>query len=85
MAAPSLGGGALLMGDFVTFELVYARFFESSPLDVIRGSACMLALVSVCVDVRYVAADYGPNRWDSTTSTWVRIGVGLAAGTSPPF
>jgi hypothetical protein len=80
--APGAGAGVLVMGFAVTAELTYVRMFESSPVDVVRGSACFAALFAVCLDTRHIFADFGLTPgWDRTAYYGVRVGAGLALGT----
>jgi len=84
VAAPSVGGAVLLMGQLVTLEVTYAHYFDDAPMDVVRGSACLAAVVAVCLDTRHVIAPFA-DRWSSTAYWGIRFGVGFATGTDPPL
>lgn len=82
VAAPAVGGAALLMGTLVALELTYVHYFADVSVDLVRASACLGALVAVCFDTRHVVAPFG-DRWSSTGYWGIRLGVGLATGRDP--
>ncbi|MEZ4224643.1 MAG: hypothetical protein R3B13_27075 [Polyangiaceae bacterium] len=79
VAAPIVGAGAIYMATGVTASVSYDRVLESAPLDLVRGSACMLLLLALCVEVRHVQAAFSGER-SASTYLGFSVGVGLAHG-----
>lgn len=85
VAAPEVGGRALLLGEFVAFEATYMRVFEGEPLHTVRGSACFMAFFAACLDTRHVVARFGGSDQAVAASYGVTIGFGWATGVEPGF
>lgn len=84
VGAPELGAATVFMWELFSGHVLYDRVFEGEGTDVIRGSACFLPVVGVCVDVRYVLADFdGVAR--SPNYVGVSFGFGFASGLERNF
>jgi hypothetical protein len=87
VAAPALGGRAILMGEGVSFQTTTMHYFESDGLDLAEALACYEGVIAVCFDARLVRALYVPESggspaWGLASSIGFSFGLGWATGTS---
>jgi hypothetical protein len=77
VAKPEAGAMMLLMGEFVTSELTYMHVGKHAAEDIVRGTACVAALVALCIETRHVFASFGGPTMPRSGTGYVGVTFGL--------